>query len=103
MHNDIMSSRAEINTDWMKQEILDQVNAAMEQFTLLESGEAKALEFCKVAVNSVIAKCTVEDVVDMYYHIMSTQDAISAPEDRLQCVHDYFNHWIELELAKRYA
>jgi len=101
-----MSSRAEINADWMKQEILDQVNTAIEQFTLLESGEAKALEFCRIAVNSVIAKSTVEDTMDIYYHIVEQavdkETWVSSP-DRLQCVYDYFNHWIELELAKRYA
>jgi hypothetical protein len=101
-----MSSRAEVNADWMKQEILSQVDAAIAQFTLLESGETKALQFCKVAVNSVIAKSTVEDIVDIYYYIVEQavdkESWVTSP-DRLQCVYDYFNAWVELELAKRYA
>ena len=101
-----MSSRVQINIDWMQQEILDQVNTAIEQFTLLESGEAKALVFCRIAVNSVIAKSTVEDIVDIYYHIVGQlvdKESWTSSPDRLQCVYDYFNDWIELELAKRYA
>jgi len=90
----------------MQQEILHQTDAAIAQFTLLESGEHKTLQFCKIAVNSVIAKLTVEDALDIYYYIVGQavdKESWTSSADRLQCVYDYFNDWIELELATRYA
>jgi len=100
-----MSSRAEINVQWIEKEILSQLDAAIEQFTLLESGEEKTLKYCKVVVNSVISKLVVEDALDMYYHLFGDigETASDASVDRIQSVMDHFCGWIELELSKRYA
>ena len=56
MHNDSMSSAVALlhQIDWIKNEIETQVDAGIENFTLVESGEGKLLEFCKVVVNSVV-------------------------------------------------
>jgi hypothetical protein len=86
---------------WIQQEVLDQVDAAIEQFTVYDPH--KLLDLSKVIVSSIIDKIDVAHVLGMYYHIAATQDTVSSPEDRLQCVYDHFNEWVELELAKRYA
>jgi hypothetical protein len=92
---------AATDIEWIQHEILDQVNVIVENFTV--NDPQKLLECSKVIVSSIVDKIDVKHALGMYYHIVATQDTVSAPEDRLQCVHDYFNHWIELELAKRYA
>jgi hypothetical protein len=89
---------------WIQQEILDQVDVAVEQFTVYDAH--KLLDLSKVIVSSIIDKIDVAHVLSMYYHIVEQaadkESWVSSP-DRLQCVYDYFNDWIELELAKRYA
>ena len=86
---------------WIQQEILDQVNAVVENFTV--NDPVKLLECSKVIVSSIVDKIDIKHALGMYYHIAATADTISAPEDRLQCVYNYFNAWVELELATRYA
>jgi hypothetical protein len=48
----------------------------------------------------------VHHVLLMYHHLV-TQAACTetwvTSADRLQCIYDHFNAWIELELATRYA
>jgi len=92
---------AATDIEWIQQEILDQVNVIVENFTV--NDPVKLLECSKVVVSSVVDKIDIKHALGMYYHIAATVDTLSAPEDRLQCVYDYFNDWIELELAKRYA
>jgi len=92
---------AATDIEWIQQEILDQVNVIVENFTV--NDPLKLLECSKVVVSSVVDKIDIKHALGMYYHIAATVDTLSAPEDRLQCVYDYFNDWIELELAKRYA
>ena len=87
--------------EWIQHEILHQVNAVVENFTM--NDPEKLLELSKVIVSSIVDKIDVKHALGMYYHIAATEDTVPAPEDRLQCVYDYFNEWIELELAKRYA
>jgi len=94
-----MSPAADI--EWIQQEVLDQVDVVVEQFTVYDPH--KLLDLSKVIVSSIIDKIDVAHALGMYYHIAATKDTVSAPEDRLQCVYDHFNDWIELELAKRYA
>jgi len=90
--------------EWIQQQILDQVNAIVENFTM--NDPVKLLECSKVVVSSVVDKIDVKHALGMYYHIveqsMDKETWVSSP-DRLQCVYDYFNNWIELELARRYA
>jgi hypothetical protein len=84
--------------EWIQQQILDQVNAIADNFTM--NDPVKLLECSKVVVSSVVDKIDIKHALGMYYHIAPCKDAL---EDRLQCVYNYFNNWIELELAKRYA
>jgi hypothetical protein len=92
---------AATDMEWIQCEILDQVNAIVDNFTV--NDPVKLLECSKVIVHSIVDKIDVKHALGMYYHIMATEDTVSAPEDRLQCVYDHFNNWISLELAKRYA
>jgi hypothetical protein len=84
--------------EWIQQVILDQVDVIVENFTM--NDPVKLLECSKVVVSSVVDKIDIKHALGMYYHIAPCKDTL---EDRLQCVYDYFNNWIELELAKRYA
>jgi len=95
---------AESEIDWIQKEVLDQVDGAVESFTLLESGEKPLLEFSKVVVASIIGKIDVMHALNIYNHLHEAGklDDLDT-NDRIQCLYDYFNDWIELELAKRYA
>lgn len=97
-----MSPAADI--EWIQQEVLDQVDVVVEQFTVYDPH--KLLDLSKVIVSSIIDKIDVAHVLGMYYWIVEQaidkETWVSSP-DRLQCVYDYFNQWVELELAKRYA
>lgn len=102
----MMSLPVEEQIDWIKKEILDQVDAGIEHFTLVESGDERVLAFAKVIVNSIIGKIDVSHVLDYYYYIVHEavdKNTCTSSPDRLQCIYDYFNQWTELELAKRYA
>ena len=88
--------------DWIKNEIESQVDAGIEQFTILESGEGKLLEFCKVVVTSIIGKIDVAHALDYFYYLRDNGE-LEPSKDRLTDLHDYFYKWIELELARRYA
>ena len=97
-----MSPAADI--DWIQQEVLDQVDAAVEQFTVHDP--EKLLSLSKVIVSSIINRIDVAHALGMYYHIVEQaidKNTWTSSPDRLQCIYDYFNNWIELELAKRYA
>jgi len=97
-----MSSPIEEQIDWVKQQIMDQVDAGIENFTILESGEGKLLEFCKVVVNSVVGKIDVSHALDYHGHLQDT-GALQPGKDRIVCLIEYFVQWVELELARRYA
>jgi hypothetical protein len=88
--------------DWVKNEIMDQVDAGIENFTLVESGEGKVLEFCKVVVNSVVGKIDVAHALDYCAYLQDTGE-LRTGKDRIACLLEYFVQWTELELAKRYA
>ena len=97
-----MSPAADIA--WIQQEVLDQVDAAIEQFTVYDPH--KLLDLSKVIVSSIIDKIDVAHVLGMYYWIVEQaihKNTWTSSPDRLQCIYDYFNAWVELELAKRYA
>jgi hypothetical protein len=98
----IMSSPLEVQIDWIKRNIKAQVDAGIEGFTLMESGESKLLEFAKVVVKSVINKLTVGDALDYFYHLQDTGE-LRPGKDRIVCLNECLVQWIELELAKRYA
>jgi hypothetical protein len=90
--------------DWLKQHMLDQVDAAIESFALVESGEEKTLTFSKVVVDSIIHKIDVYNALDMYSYLQENGELEHIEStDRIQSLLDYFYAWIELELAMRYA
>jgi hypothetical protein len=97
-----MSSPIEEQIDWIKGEIESQVDAGIENFTILESGEGKLLEFTKVVVSSIIGKIDVAHALDYFYYLRDNGE-LEPSKDRLTDLHDYFYKWIELELARRYA
>jgi hypothetical protein len=97
-----MHTATEEQIDWIKQQIMDQVDAGIEQFTLLESGEGKVLEFVKVVVNDIIGKIDVSHALNYFYHLQDTQQ-LQPGKDRMACLTEYFVQWVELELARRYA
>ena len=89
---------------WIQQEILHQVDTVVEHFTM--NDPQKLLECSKVIVSSIVDKIDVKHALGMYYHIVEQaidKESWVSSTDRLQCIYDYFNNWIELELAKRYA
>ena len=102
MHNDVMSIMMQM--DWIKQCIMDQVDAQAE---LLQSNDPDKLLACsQVIVSAIIDKIDVAHVLGIYYHIVEQavdKETWVTSADRLQCVYDHFNQWIELELATRYA
>ena len=104
MHNDMMSSSTMEQIDWIKDKIVEQVDAAIENFTLIESGEQKTVAFSKVVVESIIHKIDVYNALDLYYYLKESGELNHIEcTDRIQSLLDYFYAWIELELATRYA
>jgi hypothetical protein len=97
-----MSSPLEVQIDNIKNDIEAQVDAGIENFTLLESGEGRVLEFTKVVVDSVLCKLHVGDALDYFYYLQDIGE-IHPGKDRIVCLQEYFYKWIELELARRYA
>jgi hypothetical protein len=102
MHNHDMTPASDMA--WIEQEILHQVNVIVENFTM--NDPAKLLQCSKVIVSSIVDKIDIKHALGMYYHMV--EQAVDAntwtsSPDRLQCIYDHFNAWIELELAKRYA
>jgi hypothetical protein len=90
--------------EWIQQEILHQVDAIVENFTM--NDPQKLLECSKVIVSSIVDKIDVKHALGMYYHMVEQavdKNTWTSSPDRLQCIYDHFNAWIELELAKRYA
>lgn len=94
----MMSSPIEEQIDWVKQQIMDQVDAGIENFTL----DGKVLEFAKVVVNSVVGKIDVSHALDYYGYLQDTGE-LRPGKDRITCLIEYFIQWVELELARRYA
>jgi hypothetical protein len=104
MHNDSMSSAVALlhQIDWIKNEIETQVDAGIENFTLVESAEGKLLEFCKVVVNSVVGKIDVAHALDCCAYLQDTGH-LPPGKDCIACLMQYFYAWMELQLARRYA
>jgi len=99
-----MASSIDSQIEWIKDRIKEQVDAAIESFTLVESGEKKTIEFSKIVVESIIHKIDVYNALDMHAYLKESGELNNIEStDRIQCLFDYFYAWIELELATRYA
>ena len=99
-----MGSSIDSQIEWIKDRIKEQVDAAIESFTLVESGEEKTLEFSKVVVDSIINRIDVYNALDIYSYLQENGELEHIEStDRIQSLLDYFYAWIELELATRYA
>ena len=93
---------ATMHSAWIQQQILDQVDAALENFTMHDPH--KLLELSRVIVVSVINKIDASHALHCYHHLQHTgQLQHDASANWMQCLHDHFNHCTELELATRYA
>lgn len=89
---------------WIKDKIVEQVDVAIEHFTLMESGEQKTVTFSKIVVESIIHKIDVYNALDMHHYLQENGELDHVKcTDRIQSLFDYFYAWIELELATRYA
>lgn len=102
MHNDQMNAAIEAQINWVKQHIMDQVDAGMENFAIAEAGEVKLLEFTRVVVDAIVGKMDVQHAV-CYCHHLQLHGALDSSLDQLTALHHYFYDWIELQLATRYA
>jgi hypothetical protein len=99
-----MGSSIDSQIEWIKDRIKEQVDSAIESFTLVESGEEKTLEFSKIVVESIIHKIDVYNALDMHAYLQENGELNHIEStDRIQSLFDYFYAWIELELATRYA
>jgi len=100
----LMASSIDSQIQWIKDRIVEQVDSAIDSFTLVESGEEKTIEFSKIVVESIIHKIDVYNALDMYYYLQESGELEHIEStDRIQSLFDYFYAWIELELATRYA
>jgi len=97
-----MGTPLEVQIDWTKKDMMNQVLTGTEEFSVVESGEGKLLEFVKVVVNSTVKRLRVEEALDYFYHLQDTGE-IRPGKDRITLVVDYFIDWVGLELAKLYA
>lgn len=97
-----MSSPIEEQIIWVKQQIMDQIDAGMEHLEIMEDEEGKVLEFCKEVVNTVVGKIDVCHALDYYGHLQDTGE-LRPGKDRIACLTNYLYKCIELELATRYA
>ena len=97
-----MDTHEQIN--WVKQEIMDQIDAGMEQCGIAESGAHKVLEFANMTVDHCIHKIDVQHALGMHAHLQDT-GALQCINngDRLQALFTYFHDWVSLQLAMRYA
>ena len=102
MHNDHMSAATDMA--WIQQEIMHQVDVIVDNFAV--NDPAKLLQCSQVIVASIVDKIDIKHALGMYYHLVSQAahaEKHMSSADRLQCIYDHFNAWVELELAKRYA
>ena len=102
MHDALMSDTTEAQIDWIQQRIMDQVDAGMEQYSELESGEHKLLQFTHQVVDAVLGKIDVQHALT-YVHHLQHHGALDSSPDQLTALHNYFYANIALELARRYA
>ena len=97
-----MGTPLEVQIEWTKKDMMNQVLTGVEEFSVVESGEGKLLEFVKVVVNSTVKRLRVEEALDYFYHLQDTGE-IRPGKDRIVLVVNYFIDWVGLELAKLYA
>ena len=104
MHNDQMSSPVELlhQIDWVKNEIIEQIDAHMEHLEVMEDSEGKVLEMCKQAVHDVVGKMPVAAALQ-YCAYLQDMGALPAGKDRITCFTNYLYQCTTLQLATRYA
>ena len=100
-----MGTPLEVQIDWTKKGMMNQVMTGIEEFSVVESGEGKLLEYVKVVVNSTVKRLRVEEALDYFYHLQDTGEISPGKDrkDRIVLLIDYFIDWVGLELAKLYA
>jgi hypothetical protein len=99
-----MNAAMDSQIQCIKDRVKEQVDAAIESFTLVESGEEKTLTFSKVVVDSIIHQMHVHNALDMHAYLQEHGELVHMEStDRIQSLLNYFYACIELELATRYA
>lgn len=97
-----MSSPIEEQIDWAKQQIMDQVDAGIENIPL--SNEDSVLKFARATVHMVVGRIDVTHALHYYDHLKENGELDNIPgKDRIQSLFDHFYQCTELELARRYA
>jgi len=97
-----MSTSMDTQINWLKKDIKDQVDVGIEEFSVVESGEGKLLEFVNIVVESTINRLKVSDALDCFYYLQDIGE-LRPGKDRIVCLNEYFIDWVGLELAKQYA
>ena len=88
---------------WIHAEVLQQVDAALEHFVMMECADKPLLEFSKVTVTGIIGRVDVMHALNMHAHLVRTSAIPASDADRINALCHYFQDTIALELAKRYA
>ena len=97
-----MSSSMADQIQWIKDKIVEQIDARMEHLEVMEDTEGEVLHMCKQAVHHVVGKIDVSHALDYYAYLQDTGE-LPAGKDRITCLTNYLYACIELELATRYA
>ena len=95
-----MNTVEQIN--WVKQDIMHQIDAHMEHLEVMEDTEGEVLQMCKQAVHDVVGKMPVAAALQCCAHLQDTAE-LPAGKDRITCFTNYLYACTELELATRYA
>jgi hypothetical protein len=97
-----MDTHAQIQ--WVQQEIMDQIDAHMQHGDIAESGPHAVLAFAHETVHHCIGKIDVQHAMCMHAHLQDTGALHHITDhDRMLALFTYFNDWVSLALAKRYA
>ena len=88
--------------DSVKNEIMQQIDAAMEHLEVMEDTEGEVLRTCKQAVHHVVGKMPLAAALQCCAYLQDTGE-LPAGKDRITCFTEYLYACIELELATRYA
>ena len=95
-----MNTVEQIN--WVKQDIMHQIDTHMEHLEVMEDTEGEVLQMCKQAVHDVVGKMPVAAALQCCAYLQDTGE-LPAGKDRITCLTNYLYACTELELATRYA
>ena len=97
-----MHKQTPTSLEQLLQCISNDVDAGMEQFVELESGEGQLLQFVSHVTQAAVHACTVSQVLNWYHQLLHA-GLIVAGTDRIVAVQQHLCAQMHLELARRYA